>query len=97
MFSKGVYYKHDFAFPSDHFHHAEDCLAGKGSRVTRLVKSLIEQILVKESQILAKPFKIQTVCSRSSKVVSAVLQQADIRQNQGHYVHIRKPEFHPVL
>lgn len=73
MFSKGVYYKQDFAFPSDHFHRAEDCRARKGNRVTRLIKSFIEQILVKESQILAEPFKIQTVHSRFSKVVSAVL------------------------
>lgn len=35
----------------------------KGNGATRLIKSSLEQTLIKENQILAEPFKIQTICS----------------------------------
>lgn len=72
-----------FPFLQTHFHHAEDFPTDKGNEAARLITSFLEQTLIKENQILAEPFKIQTVCSRFGKLDCTALQQALWRQNQG--------------
>lgn len=65
------------------FHHVEDFPTDKRNRAARLIKSFLEQTLIKENCILAEPFKIQTACSWFGELDSAALRQALRRQSQG--------------